>query len=98
MTAIFGTVFVVLGNLAGNKVAFGIYVMIAVGKDPVNSSANNYEKKNVIGLAIAVVTVCCLLHVFSRRGGILVNNAFAMAKCGILITISVLGFIHAGKK
>jgi amino acid transporter len=98
MTSIFGILFIVLGNLAGNAVAFGIYIMIAVGKDPINSSTNNYEKGPVIGLAITVLTVCCLFHVFSRRGGILINNAFAVAKIGILLVITVLGFVHAGRK
>ncbi|OCK75207.1 amino acid transporter [Lepidopterella palustris CBS 459.81] len=98
MTAIFGIMFIVLGNLAGNAVAFGFNVMIAAGKDPINSNANNYEKGPVIGLAITCVTLCCLFHVFSRRGGIIVNNAFAVAKVGILLVIIVLGFVHAGGK
>ncbi|KIM98696.1 hypothetical protein OIDMADRAFT_57042 [Oidiodendron maius Zn] len=98
MTSVFGILFIVLGNLAGNAVAFGIYVMIAAGKDPINNSTNNYEKGPIIGLAIAVLTICCLFHVFSRRGGILVNNTFAVAKVGILLVITVLGFVHAGGK
>jgi hypothetical protein len=80
MTSVFGILFIVLGNLAGNAVAFGIYIMIAVGKDPVNSNTNNYEKGPVIGLAITVLTVCCLFHVFSRRGGILINNTFELRR------------------
>jgi amino acid transporter len=98
MTSVFGILFIVLGNLAGNAVAFGIYIMIAAGKDPVNSNTNNYEKGPVIGLAITVLTVCCLFHVFSRRGGILINNTFAVAKVGILLVIAILGFVHAGRK
>jgi amino acid transporter len=98
MTSVFGILFIILGNLAGNAVAFGIYVMIALGKDPVNSSTNNYEKGPVIGLAISLLTICCLFHVFTRRGGIWVNNAFAVAKVGILLVITILGFVHAAKK
>jgi amino acid transporter len=98
MTSVFGIMFIVLGNLAGNAVAFGIYIMIAAGKDPVNSSTNNYEKGPVIGLAITVLTICCLFHAFSRRGGILINNTFAVAKVGILLVITILGFVHAGRK
>jgi amino acid transporter len=98
MTSVFGLMFIILGNLAGNAVAFGIYVMIALGKDPVNSSTNNYEKGPVIGLAISLLTICCLFHIFTRRGGIWVNNLFAVAKVGILLVITILGFVHAAKK
>jgi amino acid transporter len=98
MTAVFGILFIVLGNLAGNAVAFGIYVMIAAGKHPITDNSNDFEKGPVIGLAITCVTLCCLFHAFSRRGGILINNAFAVAKVGILIVIILLGFVHAGGK
>jgi amino acid transporter len=98
MTCVFGIMAIVLGNLAGNAVAFGIYIMIAAGRDPVNSSADNYQKGPVIGLAIVVLTVCAFLHVFSRRGGIWINNAFAVMKIGILIAIAILGFVHASGK
>ena len=98
MTAVFGIMAIVLGNLAGNAVAFGIYIMIAAGRDPLNSSANHYQKGPVIGLAITVLTVCALLHLFSRRGGIWINNGFAVIKIGILVVIAILGFVHASGK
>lgn len=94
----FGIVFIVLGNLAGNAVAFGIYVMIAAGYDPINSSDNSYQKGPVIGLAISVMTICCMFHAISRRGGILINNMFAVTKVGILVAIAIIGFVHAGGK
>jgi amino acid transporter len=98
MTSMFGILFIVLGSLAGNAVAFGIYVMIAAGKDPIDNSDNNYQKGPVIGLAISVMTICCLFHISTRRGGILINNAFAVAKVGILVVIAIIGFVHAGGK
>ena len=45
----------------------------------------------VLGIAIAVLTLVILVHLFSRRGGILLNNAFAILKVAILTVIIVLG-------
>jgi amino acid transporter len=88
--------FLILGNISGNAVAFGIYIMIAAGKDPIYDSSNNYHKSAVIGLAVATLTVCAGLHIFTRRGGILVNNAFAVVKVAMVFALAILGFIHAG--
>lgn len=95
MPCVFGIVFLVLGNLAGNAVAFGINVMIAAGKDPINDPENNYQKGPVIALAITVLTVCPLIHAFSRKGGIYTNNAFAVIKTCVLVVIVILGWIHS---
>jgi amino acid transporter len=72
--------------------------MIAAGHDPYKDKTHNYYKGSVVGLAIAALTFCAILHGFSRRGGILINNAFAIFKIGLLITIVLLGFVHAGGK
>lgn len=50
----------------------------------------------VIGIALTALTAAVLLHVCSRRGGILVNNAFAVVKVLILVSIIILGFVRAG--
>ena len=83
----YGIVFVLLGNLAGNAVSLGTYVMDAAGQP-------NASKGHVLGLAIASLSISCLLHVFSRRGGLLVNNAFAVFKVTILLVVILLGFIY----
>jgi hypothetical protein len=57
MTAVFGILFIVLGNLAGNALTFGIDIMIAAGKNPITDSTSNYEKGPVIGLAITCITI-----------------------------------------
>jgi len=51
---------------------------------------------SVIGTAIAALTIVILIHMFSRRGGILLNNAFAIFKILVLLTIIVLGFAVRG--
>ena len=86
----FGIVFIILANLSGNAIAFGRYVLWASGK--------NDDKGPTIAIALAALTVIPLLHAFSRRGGLLVNNIFAVLKIGMLLSIVILGFIvRAGK-
>ena len=72
---------------------------IAAGKDPINNTNNNnYDKGMVVGLAIMVLTVCASLHMFTRRGGILLNNTVAVGKILTLLIIAIMGFVHAGGK
>jgi amino acid transporter len=85
----YGIVFIVLGNLAGNAIAMGRYVLFAAGKE-------NPEKGEVLGLAIGALTIAVLLHVFSRRGGIVVSNVFAAYKVALLLVIIILGFAVRG--
>jgi amino acid transporter len=94
----YGIMFLVLGNISGNAVAFGIYVAIAAGKDPIYDKDNNYNKGLVVGLSVVALTVCAGLHIFSRRGGVFLNNFFATIKVSMVLVLAVLGFVHAGKK
>src|SRR4051812_2092132 len=80
----YGIAFIVLGNLSGNAIALGRYVMLAAGHD-------DPGKGPVIGIAIAALVIITLLHVFSRRGGILVNNFFAVLKVCMLLMIIIVG-------
>ena len=48
-----------------------------------------------VGIAIGTLTFVVLLHMFSRRGGILVNNAFAVVKVALLLAIICLGIAKA---
>ncbi|KFY67516.1 hypothetical protein V496_01536 [Pseudogymnoascus sp. VKM F-4515 (FW-2607)] len=98
MPCIYGIMYIVLGNISGNAIAFGIYVMIAAGRDPVNDHTNHHQKGPVLGLAVAVLTLCAFLHIFSRRSGIWINNFFGVVKISMLLAIAILGFVHAGKK
>jgi hypothetical protein len=95
MTCVYGIMYLVLGNISGNALAFGMYIMIAAGHDKVTTNASSYERGCVIGLAIACLTLCAGLHIFSRRGGILISNVFAVAKIILLSIIIIFGWIHA---
>ena len=96
-TCIYGIIFIILGNISGNAVAFGVYVAIAAGRDPTDPK-KNYERGFVVGLAILTLSFSSAVHVFTRRGGILLNNFLAIIKILILITMAILGFVHAGGK
>ena len=84
----YGLLFIVLGNLSGNAIGFGSYVMEAAGIQNNNPA--------VRGLAIGALTSACLLHAIWRKGGILLNNAFAFMKVTILLLIIVAGFAALG--
>ncbi len=87
----YGVVYVILGNLSGNAIAFGIYVLEAF-----NTTGHDAA---VRGLAVAALTVACLLHAFWRNGGIIVNNVLASLKALILMAVIAIGFAaSAGAK
>lgn len=87
----YGVVYVILGNLSGNAIAFGYYVLNAAGIEGHAPAAR--------GLAVGCLTVACLLHASWRNGGIMVNNALACLKVLILLAIIGIGFAaSAGAK
>ena len=88
VTCMYGIVFILLGNLSGNAISFGKYVMIAADRP-------DASRGDIIGLAIAALSVAILLHVCSRRGGILINNLFTIVKVLLLVTIIIMGLIKA---
>ncbi|KAL6716587.1 hypothetical protein ACLMJK_006154 [Lecanora helva] len=83
-TCSYGMIFIILGNLSGNAIAFGIYVMDAAGLERHDAA--------VRGLAVASMTVACLLHAVWRRGGILMNNFLTLVKVLTLTAIIIIGF------
>ena len=98
-TSMYGIMFIVLGNLSGNAIAFGIYVLEAANRyhpsENINGVTPEPNHPAVIGLAIGALSVAILLHICSRRGGILVNNIFAVTKVLILLVLICLGIAKA---
>ena len=85
----YGVIYVTLGNLSGNAIAFGLYVMDCAGVAG-NDSA-------VRGLAVMSLTFACILHALWRKGGILFNNLLAFIKVSMLLAIIIIGFaVSAG--
>lgn len=91
----FGIMFIILGNISGNSVAFGIYIMIAAGRDPIGKDALG-TRLSVYGIAVALLTFCAAFHIFTRRGGIMLNNIMATFKIALILALALLGFVHAG--
>lgn len=81
VTCIFAITFVLLGNMAGNCLVFGIRVLMAANVPVTNGS--------VRGIAISVATAACFIHAFSRRGGIWLGNFIAVIKVLILLMIII---------
>ena len=78
-----------MGNLSGNCIAFGIYILEAAG---INEGHDSLAR----GLAVVCMTVACLLHATSRQGGIYIIIILAIFKVCILLAIIVIGFAAMG--
>jgi len=88
----YGIPFILLGNLAGNSLALGRYVMLAAGY---SNAAGELTASNgsIVGIAIGALTLIMLVHMSSRRGGLILNDAFAIFKVLLLVAIIVIGFV-----
>lgn len=80
----YGIIFVILGNRAGNAIAFGIYIMQAANRTG--------SPSEIRALAVTALTVACMTHWLWRRGGLFLNNILALLKASILVAIIVIGF------
>ncbi|KAK0661408.1 High-affinity methionine permease [Lasiodiplodia hormozganensis] len=89
ITCIYGLLFIIIGNMAGNSIAFGDYVLRAAGHESPN-------RASVRGIALGVITFTCLFHGTWRKGGIWLNNIFAVLKVATLCFIIVVGFCALG--
>ena len=87
----YGVIYITLGNLSGNAIAFGIYVLEAAG---INDGQDSLAR----GLAVVCMTAACLIHAIYRQGGIYVIVLMAILKICILLAIIGIGFAAmAGK-
>lgn len=93
----YGIPFILLGNLAGNALALARYIMLAAGHSDADGRVTT-GRGPVIGIAIAALTLVILLHMSSRRGGIALNNVFAILKVLLLLAIIVIGFAFRGDR
>jgi amino acid transporter len=91
----YGIPFILLGNLSGNALALGRYLMLAGGytDDAGNLTAS---QGSVVGIAIGALSIVILVHMSSRRGGIVLNDLFAVFKVLLLLAIIILGFVARG--
>ena len=91
-TCIYGFLYITLGNLSGNAIYFGVYVLEAAGISHGHDSLAR-------GLGVVCMTAACLLHGTYRQGGIYTIIALAIFKVCILVVIICTGFTAmAGRK
>jgi amino acid transporter len=83
VTCVFAAGYIIIGNMAGNCLIFGVRTLEAANV-PITNSA-------VRGLAVAAATLACIIHSFSRRGGIYLSNVFALVKVMMLLLIIITG-------
>ena len=86
-SCIFAVFFVLLSNTAANTIAFAKYMLVAF--DDTNQNPD-YRLQRFI--ALMCITFICLIHLFSRKMGIFINNALAAYKVGLLLFVVVAGF------
>jgi len=91
---LFGISFICIGNMAGNCINCALRLMQAAS--PKKSEAD-FSQATIRGIAILIAIVPCLIHAFSRRGGILLNNTLAIIKVFILIFVIIATWVVAGK-
>ena len=87
-SCIFAVFFVLLGDTAPNTIAFAKHILVAF--DDANEDPDYRLQKSV---ALVCISFICLIHFFSRKMGIFMNNALAAYKVCLLLFVVVAGFI-----
>jgi amino acid transporter len=88
---VYGLNYIFLASSAANALSFGDDVIGGAGTD--RSAAKDNAAR---GIAMVAVTFCCLLHAFTRRGGIMLNNIVVVLKLMILCSFPIMAFCVLG--
>ena len=88
ITCVYGITFLVFGNLAGNAIQFGIFMQTAI--DP-TCQEGCMERRYVVLWALFVLVLCAVINITTRKGAILLNNAFATLKFSLVVIMIFLG-------
>ncbi|KAL3963330.1 hypothetical protein ACCO45_000334 [Purpureocillium lilacinum] len=89
----FGICFICVGNMASNCIDCALRILQAANPE---KSALDLSKGSVYGIAIAIATITCFIHAFSRRGGIVLNNVLAFVKVFLMISMIISTWVVAG--
>ncbi|KAF8458486.1 amino acid/polyamine transporter I [Terfezia claveryi] len=97
-TCTYAVIFIFLGNTSGNGIVFATNFLQII-RYPEVVNINDHKTGWIIkGIAVAVVTIACLLHGTWRAGGIWVQNSFAIMKIMILWFFIIAGLAaYSGK-
>jgi amino acid transporter len=82
---LYGLNYIFFASSAANALSFGDD---AIGEKNTDRGAGKDAAAR--GLAMIVVTLACLLHAFTRRGGIILNNIIVVAKVAILCIFPIM--------
>ncbi len=81
---LFGISFICIGNMASNCIICALRILQAAHPE---KEANSFSNGTIRGIAIAIGVSACFIHTFTRRGGIVLNDALAVVKLLILLFI-----------
>lgn len=93
ISVMFGLSFICVGNMASNCIDCALRLLTLA-----NLNDTSRPESLIRGIAIAIATVACFIHAFSRRGGILLNNVLAVVKLLFLVSIVLATWVVAGGK
>lgn len=103
ISVMFGLSFICVGNMASNCIDCALRLLALANMHNAPESTtdttagyNSRHEALVRGIAIAIATVTCFIHAFSRRGGIILNNVFAVVKLLFLVSIVLATWVVAG--
>jgi amino acid transporter len=86
---LYSAFFICFGNTAGNSVEFAKHILAA--SSPQIHQTVEFDRRLVAFIAVAVLTVICLLHYFSSGAGLFLNKILAYYKTGLLFAVFVAG-------
>ncbi|CAG2012456.1 unnamed protein product [Fusarium graminearum] len=90
---LYGISFICIGNMAGNCINCALRLVEAANPQ---KEAGDLNGGTIRGIAIVIAIFPCLIHAFSRRGGILLNNLLAFIKVFMLIFMIIATWVVAG--
>jgi amino acid transporter len=84
-------IFVLITNYAANAVMFAKLILQAFNPEIINP-----DYRLVKFIALVTLTAVCLLHTFSRRLGVFINNSLAIYKMILVVIIILTGAVAMG--
>ncbi|KAF0638008.1 hypothetical protein FPSE5266_10875 [Fusarium pseudograminearum] len=90
---LYGISFICIGNMAGNCINCALRLVEATNP---KKAVEDLNRGTIRGIAIVIAIFPCLIHAFSRRGGIFLNNLLAFIKVFMLIFMIIATWVVAG--
>jgi len=88
-TCVYAVIFICIGHTAGNAISFSEnFLQMCAVENPTDWL--------IKGVAIAIITLACLLHGSWRAGGIYFNNILASLKVAVLLVVIGAGLAAFG--